>query len=1099
METALLEVAITRAKGFVGSGLSFRLAAAFQKNNRFIVFVAQNAEHAAYYLNDLERLLSPQEVLFFPASYRTPYAPQNNENANVLLRSEVLNKVTHAHKARLVVTYPKAVFEKIISQRTLRQNTFTIKKEDVLSLQFVNESLFDMGFERVDFVTAPGEFAVRGGIIDVFSYAYQHPYRIDFFDETIERLCTFDIETQRALHNFDSIALLPNTSTVNFTDKRKTVFDFFPDSAAFVMEDFDLTAATIETQFKKATEAYDKLGETTQHPPQTLYVSKSEWVAGAHQKRVLHLQRSDLLPATNQLQIKQSPQPAFHKKFDLLRTHLNENIKQGYNNILFCTSTSQAQRFHDIFEAMEETVHYQTASFPIYQGFEDLEAKVAFFADHQIFERYHKYNLRSDKTKRQSLSLKQLTQMEVGDFVTHMDHGIGRFGGLQRIDVEGRLQEAIKLIYGERDILYLSIHALHKISKYNGKDGTVPKLHKLGSKAWKALKQKTKSKVKEIAFNLIQLYAKRRQKIGFAFAPDSYLQLELESSFLFEDTPDQLKATQAVKADMESEHPMDRLICGDVGFGKTEVAIRAAFKAVDNSKQVAVLVPTTILAFQHYKTFSKRLEQLPVRVDYLNRFRSSKDKTQIYHDTAEGKVDVLIGTHQLVNKNLAFKDLGLLIVDEEQKFGVAVKEKLRAFKTNVDVLTLTATPIPRTLQFSLMAARDLSVIATPPANRYPIESEVVRFSEPLIRDGVLYEIQRGGQVFFIHNRVENIQEVAGLIQRMVPDARIAIGHGQLEGRKLEQTLLDFMEGRYDVLVATTIIENGLDVPNANTIFINNAHQFGLSDLHQMRGRVGRSNKKAFCYFMTPPLSKMNPDAQKRIKAIAQYAELGSGLHIAMKDLEIRGAGDLLGGEQSGFINDMGFETYQKILQEAIDELKENEFQSVYKETEAGSKSFVNDVQIDTDLELYIPEYYINIVSERLNLYQLLSRIKTTTELDAFRAQLLDRFGKLPEETEALLQSVQLKWLAQRLGMERLVLKKQKGLAYFINNPESLFYNSTQFKYLLQQVQSHKHMVLKEKQTTSGVKLLLVVEGVASIESAIQALRPLVQPTVSSNS
>ena len=1099
METALSQTAIARVKGFVGSGLSFRLAAAFQKIERSLVLVAQNAEQAAYYLNDLERLLSSQEVLFFPASYRAAYTSQTHENANVLLRTEVMNKITHSTKPRLVVTYPKAVFEKIISQRTLQQNTFTIKKEDVLSLQFMNESLFEMGFERVDFVTAPGEFAVRGGIIDVFSFAYQHPYRIEFFDETIERLCTFDINTQRALHNFDSIALTPNTSTVSFTDKRKTLLDFFPIQTAFVIEDFDQTSEKLEKLFAKAEETYEKLGETTQHPPQTLYVSKTEWQTAAQSKCIVLLERSELLPSDTLVQIKQSPQPAFHKKFDLLRAHLNDNHAQNYTNVLFCTSASQAQRFHDIFDSMEETVHYQTASFPIYQGFEDLEAQVAYFADHQIFERYHKYNLRSDKTKRQSLSLKQLTQMEVGDFVTHIDHGIGRFGGLQRIEVEGRLQEAIKLLYGERDILYLSIHALHKISKYNGKDGTVPKLHKLGSKAWKTLKQKTKSKVKEIAFNLIQLYAKRRQKIGFAFAPDSYLQLELESSFLFEDTPDQLKATEAVKADMESEHPMDRLICGDVGFGKTEVAIRAAFKAVDNSKQVAVLVPTTILAFQHYKTFSKRLEDLPVRVDYLNRFRSTKDKNEIYKDTQDGKIDILIGTHQLVNKNLTFKDLGLLIVDEEQKFGVAVKEKLRAFKTNVDVLTLTATPIPRTLQFSLMAARDLSVIATPPANRYPIESEVVRFSEPLIRDAVLYEIQRGGQVFFIHNRVENIREVAGMLQRMVPDARIAVGHGQLEGRKLEQILLDFMDGRYDVLVATTIIENGLDVPNANTIFINNAHQFGLSDLHQMRGRVGRSNKKAFCYFMTPPLSSMNAHAQKRIKAIAQYAELGSGLQIAMKDLEIRGAGDLLGGEQSGFINDMGFETYQKILQEAIDELKENEFKSLYKETSDTPKTYVNEVQIDTDLELYIPEYYVNIVSERLSLYQELSKIKTTSDLDAFKAQLKDRFGKLPQETEALLKSVQLKWLAQRLGMERLVLKKQKCLCYFISNPESAFYNSPQFSHLLQKVQQVQAMVLKEKQSTEGVKLLLVVEQMASVEAVINAFEPLALARVSSSS
>ena len=1067
--------------------------------DRSLVLVAQNAEHAAYYHNDLERLFSQQEVLFFPTSYRTAYATQTDENANVLLRTEVLNKITYSTKARFIVTYPKAVFEKIISRRTLQQNTFTIKKEDVLSLQFVNESLFEMGFERVDFVTSPGEFAVRGGIIDVFSFAYQHPYRIEFFDETIERLCTFDISTQRSLHNFESISLMPNTSTVDFTDNRKTLLEFFPDKTAFVVDDFDQTANVLKKLFQKAMEAFAKLGETTQHPPHSLYISKEEWLSNTASKCILHLERSDLLPTDSLVNIQQSPQPVFNKKFELLRAHLNENHRQLYSNIIFCTSASQAQRFHDIFDAMEEKVHYQTAAFPIYQGFADIEAQVAYFADHQIFERYHKYNLRSDKTKRKSLSLKQLTQMEVGDFVTHIDHGIGRFGGLQRIEVEGRLQEAIKLFYGERDILYLSIHALHKISKYNGKDGAVPKLYKLGSKAWKNLKQKTKTKVKEIAFNLIQLYAKRRQKIGFSFDPDSYLQLELESSFIFEDTPDQLKATQAVKMDMESEHPMDRLICGDVGFGKTEVAIRAAFKAVDNSKQVAVLVPTTILALQHYKTFSKRLENLPVRVDYLNRFRSSKDKMQIYKDTTEGKIDILIGTHQLVNKNLSFKDLGLLIVDEEQKFGVAVKEKLRAFKANVDVLTLTATPIPRTLQFSLMAARDLSVIATPPPNRYPIESEVVRFSEPLIRDGVLYEIQRGGQVFFIHNRVENIKEVAGLIQRMLPDARIAIGHGQLEGRKLEQTLLEFMEGRYDVLVATTIIENGLDVPNANTIFINNAHQFGLSDLHQMRGRVGRSNKKAFCYFMTPPMSSIKNDAQKRIKAIAQYAELGSGLQIAMKDLEIRGAGDLLGGEQSGFINDMGFDTYQKILQEAINELKENEFQSLYKESSDVPKNFVNDVQIDTDLELYIPEYYVNIVSERLSLYQALSDIKNTNALKAFRGQLLDRFGKLPNETEALLESVKLKWLAQRLGLERMVLKKQKFLGYFITNPESAFYSSAQFEYLLQQVQKSENITMKEKQSAGGVKLLIVVDDISTVAKVLHTLEPLEFVTVSSDS
>ena len=685
--------------------------------------------------------------------------------------------------------------------------------------------------------------------------------------------------------------------------------------------------------------------------------------------------------------------------------------------------------------------------------------------------------------------------MEVGDYVTHIDHGIGTFGGLQRIEVEGKWQETIKLIYGERDILYLSIHSLHKISRYAGKEGSVPKIYKLGSKAWKALKQKTKKKVKEIAFDLIELYAKRRQKIGFAFDPDSYLQWELEASFLFEDTPDQEKATQAIKADMESTQPMDRLICGDVGFGKTEVAIRAAFKAVDNSKQVVVLVPTTILAFQHFKTFSQRLKELPVQVDYLNRFRSSKDKTQILKDLAAGKIDILIGTHQLVNKNVVFHDLGLLIVDEEQKFGVSVKERIRSLKANIDVLTLTATPIPRTLQFSLMAARDLSIIATPPPNRYPIESEVVRFSEAQIRDGILYELQRGGQVFFIHNRVENIQEIAGMIQRLVPDARIAIGHGQMDGKKLEQTLLRFMNGEFDILIATTIIENGLDVPNANTMFIHNAQNFGLSDLHQMRGRVGRSNKKAFCYFITPPYSAMSSDAQKRIKTIEQFSAIGSGIQIAMKDLEIRGAGDLLGGEQSGFINEMGFETYQKILQQAIEELKENEFKNLYEsESNDQFKSYVREVQIDTDLEIYLPDNYINIVKERLALYQELSQLKTPKELEEFEAQLTDRFGSLPREAKELMESVRLKWVATELGMERLILKKRSCLCYFLSDQQSDFFQGERFQYLLTQIQKNAaRMVLKEKNTPAGPKLLLSIRDIHEVQQLTQLLKQLVVP------
>jgi transcription-repair coupling factor (superfamily II helicase) len=1091
---AFSEKKCVQIKGLLGSGLSFRLAAAFQQQNQSLLLVLENPEQAAYYLNDLERLLGPRKVFYFPASYRQPYAPETTDNANILLRAEVLKKLSTSKKPSIVVSYPQAVFEKIISQHTLKRIALQLNKGNEIALAVLNERLFEMGFERVDFVTSPGEFAVRGGIIDVFSFAYQYPYRIEFFDETIERISSFDVVTQRSIKTYENIELLPNTSDYDFTDKRKTLISFFPSESTFVFTDIDKTTDCLKSMYEKAEVTFQQLEITTQHPPKTLFVHPQEWITDCKNKSVLVLEKTSQLEIEDQVFVKQSPQPAFNKKFDLLVSHLNNNKKKNYQNTLFCSNEQQAKRFHDIFEEMDTPVHYKTEVLPIFEGFEDLEAQWACFSDHQIFERYHKYQLKSDRSKKESLSLKELTQMEVGDYVTHIDHGIGTFGGLQRIEVEGKWQEAIKLIYGERDILYLSIHSLHKITRYAGKEGTVPKIYKLGSKAWKALKQKTKKKVKEIAFDLIQLYAKRKEKIGFAFAPDSYLQWELESSFLFEDTPDQEKATEAIKTDMESSQPMDRLVCGDVGFGKTEVAIRAAFKAVDNSKQVVVLVPTTILAFQHFKTFSNRLEELPVRVDYLNRFRTAKEKTEILKALKEGAIDILIGTHQLVNKNVVFKDLGLLIVDEEQKFGVAVKEKIRSLKENIDVLTLTATPIPRTLQFSLMAARDLSVIATPPPNRYPIESEVVQFSETQIRDAISYELQRGGQVFFIHNRVENILEVSGLIQRLVPDARIAIGHGQMDGKKLEQTLLKFMNGSYDILIATTIIENGLDVPNANTIFINNAHNFGLSDLHQMRGRVGRSNKKAFCYFITPPHSAMSSDAQKRIKTIEQFSELGSGIQIAMKDLEIRGAGDLLGGEQSGFINEMGFETYQKILQEAIDELKENEFKSLYTENENDNfNAYSKEVQIDTDLEIYIPDYYVNIVKERLALYQELSQLKTKEELIAFEEELKDRFGALPKEAQELLESVELKWIATTLGIERIILKKGNCLCYFIADQQSNFYQSERFGSIIGHIQKNAdQMVLKEKNTSNGPKLMLSIKDIEEVKKLKETLKSLLQ-------
>jgi len=785
-----------------------------------------------------------------------------------------------------------------------------------------------------------------------------------------------------------------------------------------------------------------------------------------------------------------TPQPSFNKQFNLLIENLNSNHNNGYKNYIACISEQQAKRFHDIFDDVEQEVHYETIIVSLFQGFIDHDHKIVCYTDHQIFERYHKFHLKNGYAKKQAITLKELTNLDIGDYVTHIDHGIGKFGGLKKIDVEGKKQEAIKLVYGERDVLYLSIHSLHKITKFNGKDGKPPKVYKLGSKAWKTLKQKTKARVKHIAFNLIKLYAKRKLEKGYQYNPDSYLQHELEASFIYEDTPDQITATADIKADMESERPMDRLICGDVGFGKTEVAIRAAFKAVDNGKQVAVLVPTTILAFQHNKTFSERLKEFPVTVDYVNRFRTAKQKRDTLEKLEKGHVDIIIGTHQLVNKKVKFKDLGLLIVDEEQKFGVAVKEKLKTLKDNVDVLTLTATPIPRTLQFSLMAARDLSVITTPPPNRYPIESNVIRFTEETIRDAVSYEIQRGGQVFFIHNRIENIKEVAGMIQRLVPDAKIGIGHGQMEGKKLEELMLSFMNGAFDVLVSTTIIESGLDVPNANTIFINNANNFGLSDLHQMRGRVGRSNKKAFCYFITPDYSAMTNDARKRIQALEQFTALGSGFNIAMKDLEIRGAGDLLGGEQSGFINEIGFDTYQKILNEAIEELKETEFKELYAE-DIENKEYVKDITIDTDFELLFPDDYVNNITERLNLYTQLNNFKTETELETFETELIDRFGELPIQVIDLLNSVRLKWSATKLGIEKVIMKQGKLVGYFINDQHSNFYQSPNFTKLLQYIQKNSAACkMKEKQTRNGLRLLLTFENIKTVKQALKVLEPI---------
>ncbi|UOB16127.1 transcription-repair coupling factor [Abyssalbus ytuae] len=1102
-------------KGLAGSSLSFVISNAFKNIGLPFLFVLNDKEEAAYYLNDLEQLVGDEHVLFYPGSYRRPYQIEETDNANVLLRAEVLNRLNSRKKPALIVTYPDALFEKVVTRKELDRSTLKIKLGDNLSLDFVNEVLFEYKFKRVDFVSEPGEFSVRGGIVDVFSFSHDQPYRIEFFGDEVDSIRTFDVETQLSTEKVKKISLMPNVENKLLDETREGFLKYISAQTIVFIKNFDLLSGRLDNLFAKAEEAFKHLSKDIKHSsPGELFCTSALLKKQLLDFTLVEIgsqsffnnsktvsQHRESLPSFQDhvIEFHTKPQPSFNKQFDLLIENLKQNHDEGFSNYIFCVSDQQAKRFHDIFEDVDKDIHYKTVVFSMYQGFIDVENKLVCYTDHQIFERYHKFHLKNGYAKKQAITLKELTNLQVGDYVTHIDHGIGKFGGLQKIEVEGKIQEAIKLIYGERDILYVSIHSLHKISKYNGKDGKPPKIYKLGSGAWKALKQKTKSRVKEIAFSLINLYAKRKTAKGFQYGPDSYLQNELEASFLYEDTPDQSTATEDVKKDMESEQPMDRLVCGDVGFGKTEVAIRAAFKAVDNGKQVAVLVPTTILAFQHQKTFSERLKDMPVTVDYLNRFRTAKEKTDVLKRLEEGKTDIIIGTHQLVNANVKFKDLGLLIVDEEQKFGVAVKDKLKTLKENVDVLTLTATPIPRTLQFSLMAARDLSVITTPPPNRYPIESHVIQFSEEVIRDAVSYEIQRGGQVFFIHNRIENIKEVAGMIQRLVPDAKVGIGHGQMEGKKLEKLMLAFMNGEFDVLVSTTIVESGLDVPNANTIFINNANNFGLSDLHQMRGRVGRSNKKAFCYFITPPYSAMTEDARKRIQALEQFTDLGSGFNIAMKDLEIRGAGDLLGGEQSGFINEMGFDTYQKILSETIEELKENEFKELYNIQEE-DKEYVKDTQLDTDFQLQFPDDYINNISERFNLYNELSTVKNENELKEYEEKLIDRFGELPEEAQDLLNSVRLKWIATKLGLEKLVLKHGKMVGYFIADQQSSFYQSPAFTRILKMVQQNSQTCkIKEKQTRNGLRLLLTFENIKSIDKALTILKPfLPEPVESTN-
>ena len=1091
-EALLKEKNHFQISNLVGSSLSFVISETFKKANRPYLLILNDKEEAAYYLNDLEQLLGNKNVLFYPGSYRRPYQIEETDNANVLLRSEVLNRINSRKKPAVIVSYPSALFEKVVTKKELEKNTLKVTVGEHLSLDFVNEILFEYKFKRVDFVTEPGDFSVRGGIIDVFSFSNDEPYRIEFFGNDIDSIRTFDVETQLSKEQLKKISIIPNIENKTLEENRESFLDYITSKTIIFAKNITLISDKLDKFFAKAKEDFNAVSKEIRHlKPEELFCNGNFFKKQIQEFSLVHFGSVNGVLKNSQVDIirfNTLPQPSFNKQFNLLIENLEAYHKAAFSNYIFCATDQQAKRFQDIFNDAEQEVHYETIVFPLYQGFIDIENKIVCYTDHEIFERYHKFRLKNGYAKKQAITLKELNKLEIGDYVTHMDHGIGKFGGLQKIDVQGKKQEAIKLVYGERDILYVSIHSLHKISKFNGKDGKTPKIYKLGSGAWKKIKQKTKARVKHIAFNLIQLYAKRKLQKGVAFGPDTHIQHELEGSFMYEDTPDQFTATQEVKKDMEKEQPMDRLVCGDVGFGKTEVAIRAAFKAVDNGKQVAILVPTTILAFQHFKTFSERLKDFPIKIDYLNRFKTAKQKTKAIEGVNKGEIDIIIGTHQLTNQRLQFKNLGLLIIDEEQKFGVAVKDKLKTLKENVDTLTLTATPIPRTLQFSLMAARDLSVIKTPPPNRHPIESNVIRFSEEVIRDAISYEISRGGQVFFIHNRIENIKEVAGLLQRLVPSAKIRIGHGQMEGRKLENLMLEFMNNEFDVLVSTTIIESGLDVPNANTIFINNANHFGLSDLHQMRGRVGRSNKKAFCYFITPAYHMMTDDARKRIEAIELFSDLGSGINIAMKDLEIRGAGNLLGGEQSGFINDLGFDTYQKILQEAIEELKENEFKELYLTDTTQSKKFVKEVHIDTDFEILFPDDYINSISERLSLYNKLGSLNDEKELQVFEIEMIDRFGEIPTQVEDLLNSVRIKWLSKELGIEKIILKQQKMIGYFVSNQQSEFYQTAAFTKVLKYVQKNStRCVMKEKETKNGLRLMITFIKIDSVKRALEVL------------
>lgn len=1072
-------------KGLNGSGAALTIASLFFKKRGSYVCVLNDQEEAGYFYHDLMQLTNSQDIFFFPSAYRRAIKYGHLDPANEILRTEVLSRLQMPDLPTVIVTYPDALAEKVIAQADLKQKTLQIGVGDKLDNMFVSDVLDEYGFEQVDYVYEPGQYAMRGSILDVFSFSHEFPYRIDFFGSEVETIRSFEVESQLSKSRLDRIAIVPEMNKSGLIST--SLLESLSPNTILAFGDLEWCKEKIGSIYREEPVLGDEESFTSAEQMRLRLVPEDEFLRSVLNFRRIAFGAKAAGTPDATVSFSTRPQPIYHKNFDLVSSSFHAFLEEGYTLYILSDVEKQATRIRIIFEDRKEYIPFTSVNRTIHGGFADDTLKVCLFTDHQLFDRFHKFNLKSEKARsgKITLSLKELNQFTSGDYIVHIDHGVGQFGGLVRTEVNGRIQEAIKLIYQNNDIIFVSIHSLHKLSKYKGKEsGEPPKLNKLGTGAWEKMKERTKKKVKDIARDLILLYSKRKDEKGFAYSPDSFMQHELEASFIYEDTPDQMKATADVKEDMERPLPMDRLICGDVGFGKTEIAIRAAFKAVSDNKQVALLVPTTVLAFQHYNTFRERLKDFPCRIDYISRARTSGQIKDTLQKVKEGEVNILIGTHRIVSKDVKFKDLGLLIIDEEQKFGVSVKEKLKQLKVNVDTLTMTATPIPRTLQFSLMGARDLSNINTPPPNRYPVQTEVHRFNEDIIREAINFEMSRNGQVYFINNRIQNIYEIEALIRREVPDARICVGHGQMEPEKLEKIILDFENYEYDVLIATSIVENGIDVSNANTILINNAQQFGLSDLHQLRGRVGRSNRKAFCYLLSPPLSSLTQEARRRLQAIENFSELGSGIHIAMQDLDIRGAGNMLGAEQSGFIADLGYETYQKILEEAVQELKSEEFAELYSDSEEGKRDsgtdYVRETYIESDLELMFSPTYIPNDSERVSLYRELDNMEEERDIQAFADRLNDRFGKIPPEGRELIRIVRLRRMAKHLGMEKVVLKKGQMSLFLVANPESPYYQSEAFDRLLHFVQQHPRACNLREQNG---KRSIVIKNVPTVETA----------------